>query len=279
VDELSHTILYRAGHSARIDAYNIKLWARIAHKSTTPVFIEIYYYEPLKLADFAIPEDRVRYVRLRSGEEFPVAERIARTQTSAVIVCDGSIAFSASDIWQLLAVTMHRGIASLAIDKSLVGENMHLEHYLNPQGRFDGRAFGITRLKSQSFITKVRYLDLLRSRGFSEHAAIQGKSIEVIRSKHAWLEAATLTLNAIKFWRASKNFPYWFSSRRFIFHIAQLAAYIAALMAFLSLWRAAVLFAFAICITPQFFCTRLSWRKPKKLTIQLFRRIALYFIG
>lgn len=285
MDETSHhTILYRSGLNPRVDRSNINLFQRVTVKSTTPVFVEIFYHEPLRLSEFAAPQERMRFVKLRSGEDFPVAERLRNATTDCVLVLHGDLLYAAQDIWRLLGLASRKPLSSLTIARSFVDERPSLTAYLEPEGKFEGRAFAINQKlfpqSLRSFEQKIDYWQLLRSFAKISSHTVLAKSIEITRSfPTRWLESLAVTIAALRRWKAEKQLPREFSTRRLLFHVAQIATYLAAMVALLSPVRGLVLFAFAIAITPQFFLKNLKWRRLTVMMKQLTGRLSLYLVG
>lgn len=291
-----HAILYRSGRDSRVNRANIATLKRVISKSTTPAILEIYYHEPLKLSDWALPHERVRYVKLRSGEDFPVAERMAQQTTDRLLVFDDALLISAADVWLLMGLAATHAVTVLRTERSVTneGENLPgacfrgarlaLVNYLYPAGDFNRHAFAINRtlLSPQpgSMHEKITYHALLRSLSRFRPHHQNARSVAVRQAEeYPLLHAGFRTVEAFTHWKRHKEFPWWFSARAPLFHVAQLAAYYGALVSFISPGSGLIVFLFAILITPQYFFAQIKWRQWKLLPLRLLTRFALYFSG
>lgn len=294
-----HAILYRSGRDSRVNRANIATLKRVVTKSTTPVSLEIFYHEPLKLLDWAEPHERVRYVKLRSGEDFPIAERMAGQSTDRLLVFDDTLLLSSADVWLLMGLANANAITVLNAVRAVCGEGenlfglsfrdarLALANYLYPQGDFNRHAFAINRpllLSSRaaagSLSEKLTYRDLLRSLTNLPPNRQTAHSVAVRQGEdYPLLQSGFRTVEAFMHWKKQRQFPWWFSARAPLFHVAQLAAYYGALVSFLSPKSGLIVFLFAILITPQFFFARLKWRQWHRLPLRFCSRFALYFVG
>jgi hypothetical protein len=295
-----HAILYRSGRDSRVNRANITTLKRVVSKSTTPVSLEIYYHEPLKLLDWAEPHERVRYVKLRSGEDFPVAERMAQQMTDRLLIFDDTLLISAADVWLLMGLSATNAVSALRLSRSVTGEGetplsmcfrearLCLVNYLYPQGDFNRHAFAINKnlLLAQRPVQpgglgeKLTYHALLRSLSAFQPKGQAAHSVAVRHGEeYPLLNAGARTVEAFSHWKQHKIFPWWFSARAPLFHVAQLAAYYGALVSFISPASGLIVFLFALLITPQYFFARLQWRQWKTLPLRLLTRFALYFAG
>jgi hypothetical protein len=296
-----HTLLYRAANDSRIDRWNIALLKRIIRKSTTPASLEVYYHEPAKLLDWAEPHEGVRYIRLRSGEHFPFAERIAAATTDTVVVFDDSLLLAAADVWRLMGLAERNSIVQLDTTRThrRPGEStvnflwraarMALKNYLYPQGAVTGHAFAIhkkllndtQKIRLSSFHEKKNYSDYLQAIVPQKAEIIRGDSFAVNQgTPQPLLGTGAATVSALRTWNAEKKFPDWFSGRFLLFHVAQLAAYYGALVFYISPKASLIVFLFAAAITPQFLFKALPlWRRPHHALAQTGMRFLLYFVG
>lgn len=295
-----HAILYRSGRDSRVNRANISTLKRVISKSTTPVSLEIYYHEPLKLLDWALPHDRVRYVKLRSGEDFPVAERMSQQATDRLLVFDDTLLISAADVWLLMGLSSAHAVTVLNAKRSVTNEReglpgatfrearLALTGYLYPGGSFNRHAFALNKplllskrpLQRGSLGEKLTYHELLRSLANLKPHSQVAHSVAVRQAEeYPLLNAGVRTVEAFTSWKKDKVFPWWFSPRAPLFHVAQLAVYYGALVSLISPKSALIVFLFAIVITPQYFFTRLKWRQWKLLPLRLLTRFALYFVG
>lgn len=299
-DKNGHVILYRTGGDSRVDRANIALLKRIVQKSTTLVFLEIYYHAPLKLGAWSEPQERVRYVRLRSAERLPVAERITNSAGISILVLNDSILLSAADVWQLLGHSTRESLVALTTRRTLKNQQefflhlflrdacLRLRNWLYPQGYFvpenfavNPSLFGVQRgISLKSFHEKMAFAAFTDDLGARPPLVLSGRSFAVRDShKIKLLQAALETALAITVWKKTRKFPWWFSSRHFLFHVAQTSAYLAALAAMVSVSAGLILVAFAIIITPQFSLTGYRLRRPWLWPVQLASRVAVYFFG
>ena len=295
-----HAILYRSGRDSRVNRANIATLKRVVRKSTTPVSLEIYYHEPLKLLDWALPHDRVRYVKLRSGEDFPVAERMSQQATDRLLVFDDTLLISAADVWQLMGLSSAHAVIVLNAKRSVTNEReslpgatfrearLALAGYLYPGGYFNRHAFALNKplllskraLQRGSLGEKLTYQELLRSlAGLKPHSQVAHSVAVRQAEEYPLLNAGVRTVEAFTRWKKDKVFPWWFSARAPLFHVAQLAAYYGALVSLISPKSGLIVFLFAIAITPQYFFSRLKWQQWKVLPLRLLTRFALYFVG
>ncbi len=295
-----HAIIYRSGRDSRVNRANIATLKRVVSKSTTPVSLEIYYHEPLKLLDWAEPHERVCYVRLRSGEDFPVAERMAQQSTDRLLILDDTLLISAADVWLLMGLSNANAVSALRLKRSVTGEGekplsmcfrearLCLVNYLYPQGDFNRHAFAINRKLLHvrraaipgSLGEKMNYRALLRSLSDLMPGTQTAHSVAVRHGEeYPLLHAGARTLEAFMHWKRHKIFPWWFSARAPLFHVAQLAVYYGALVSFISPASGLIVFLFAVLTTPQYFFTRLKWRQWRVLPLRLATRFALYFVG
>jgi hypothetical protein len=295
-----HVILYRAGDDTRIDRANIALLKRVVQKSTTPVFLEIYYHAPAQLLSWSEPQERVRYIRLRSGEQLPVAERITTSAGKAVLVLNDSVWLAATDIWHLLGHSPRQSLVVLKACRILKnpGESfphyflreafMRLKAYLFPQGYFIPENHAVNpglfceerKISRKSFHEKMAFAGLSEDLAAQRPFVLPGRSYALRGVRDTRLmKTAAETVIAIKSWRDSKKFPWWFSPRHFLFHVAQISAYLGALAALVSIPAGLILLAFAILITPRFFFAGLSLRRPWLWPVCAVSRVVVYFFG
>lgn len=265
-------------------------------KSTTAASLEIYYHEPVKLLDWAEPHEGVRYVRLRSGEDFPFAERIAAAATDTVLTLGDSLLLNATDVWRLMGLADRNPVVVLDARHAFKrpGESLiaflwrsarfALRNYLYPRGSVNGHAFaihkGLMGKSQQGFREKKSYYDYLQAVSPGEPQIIRGESFEVMQAERMpLLSTGATTVAAVKSWNTEKKFPYWFSGSFLLFHVAQLAVYYGALVCFISPKASLIVFLFAALITPKYFFTHLPWRRPHHALAQLTARFLLYFVG
>lgn len=225
-----HAILYRSGRDSRVNRANIATLKRIVSKSTTPASLEIYYHEPLKLLDWAEPHERVRYVKLRSGEDFPVAERMSQQATDRLLIFDDTLLISAADVWLLMGLSTTNAVSALRLKRSVTGEGetalgmcfrearLCLVNYLYPQGDSNHHAFAINKnlLLTQpgSLGEKLTYHALLRSLSAFQPKAQAAHSVAVRHGEeYPLLNAGARTVEAFLHWKQHKIFPWWFSPR------------------------------------------------------------------
>jgi len=297
-------IFYRASAvfdpASRIDRHNIRLLKRVVQKSTTAISLEILYHEPLRLSDWAEPLHNVRYVRLRSGEDYPLAERIANTDAAAVVFFDTSLLLHHDDVWFLLGRRMRSPFSALAPRRALrrPGERSwsfylrearcSLTHYLYPQSIFAARAFAIQKplllshfvIKAGSFHERVAWLDIVKAQDRVAPSVHRARSADTSAPERLMLlETLHHTVTALATWRASKKFPYWFNGRSFLFHIAQLAIYFGALVAMVSFHHGLLLMGFAAILVPRYTFANMHWRRVLKIPAQFGARLLLLFFG
>lgn len=295
-----HLIIYRAGKDSRVDRANIALLRRIVRKSTTPVQLEVFYHSSLKLAAWSEPQERVRYIRMRNGSSIPVAERTARSDAISVLVLSDSLLLSAGDIWQLLGHSVRESLVVLTTNRILKDQQesfllfflrdafMRLNLWLYPQGYFIGENLAVTPalfreqrgISGESFHETVALAGLTGDLAAFPPLTLPGRSYAVGgRGKIRLLKTAGETAMALVTWRRNKKFPWWFSSRHLLFHVAQVSAYLGALVAMVSLPAGMVLLGFALVITPQFSLTGYGLRRPWLWPARLASRLAVYFLG
>lgn len=295
-----HVILYRAGDDTRTDRANISLLKRVVQKSTTPVFLEIYYHTPAQLLSWSEPRERVRYIRLRSGEKLPVAERIAAAAAKSVLVLNNSALLAAGDIWHLLGHSTRQSLVILNAGRVLKNSGESLPHfflreaftrrksYLYPQGYFIPENHAINpglfceerKISRQSFHEKLAFAGLSEDLAAQRPFVLPGRSYALRGVGDTRLmNTAAETVRAIKSWQETKKFPWWFSPRHFLFHVAQISAYLGALAALVSIPGGLILIAFAILITPRFFFAGLSLSQPWLWPLRLVPRLVVYFFG
>lgn len=273
---------------------------RVIAKSTTRAALEIYYHEPGKLLGWAEPRENVRYVRLRSGDNFPLAERIAAAASETVLVFSDSLLLKAGDVWRLMGLAERN--AFVVLDSFHAQRRpeepiwiylwrkarLTLKNYLYPLGAMGNHAFALNKgllsaeqgIALESFHERKKYADFLRAIYPAKPEIIAGVSFAT-RAAEATplLGTGAATVEAIRRWKEEKKFPYWFSGRFLIFHVAQLAAYYGALVAFVSPKASLVVFLFAALITPAYFFPGIPWRRPHHALAQLVSRFLLYFAG
>ncbi|MBN8222534.1 MAG: hypothetical protein J0L53_16575 [Spirochaetes bacterium] len=238
----------------------------------------------------------MRYVRLRGGEDFPFAERIAAAATATVAVFDAALLIAAADVWRLLGLAERNAVvvvdsfrarrnpAEALFSYLMRSARLALKKFLYPQGSLQGRAFAVNKpllaAAAGSFREKKTYADFLQSLHVPDANIIIGESFAVAgNSTNALLGTGGATVNALRAWHRDKIFPRWFSGRFLLFHVAQLAVYYGALVAFISPRASLIVFLFAALITPQFFFTNLPWRNLQRVPAILGARFLLYFAG
>jgi len=242
----------------------------------------------------------VRYVKLRSGDDFPVAERMSQQATDRLLIFDDTLLISAADVWLLMGLSLAHAVTVLNANRSVTNEaeslpaacfreaRLALAGYLYPNGNFNRHAFAINKtllsaertLQRGSLGEKLTYQELLRSLGNLKPHGLNAHSVAVRQAEeYPLLNAGVRTVEAFTHWKKRKAFPWWFSARAPLFHVAQLAAYYGALVSFISPMSGLIVFLFAILITPQYFFARLKWRQWQLLPLRFCSRFALYFIG
>lgn len=295
-----HVILYSTGGDSRVDRANIALLKRVVQKSTTPVFLEIFYHAPLKLGAWSEPQERVRYIRLRSGERLPVAGRITESAATSILVLNDSILLAAADVWELLGHSARESLVVLTTRRIRRSQRefflhlfmrdafLRLRAWLYPQGYFVPENFAVNPalfcaqrgISRDSFHEKIAMAGLTEDLGAQPPRVLTGRSFAV-RGAHRTrlLQAAMETALAITVWNKTRKFPWWFSSRHLLFHVAQLSAYLGALAVMVSVSAGLILVAFAVIITPRFSLTGYRLRRPWLWPVQLASRVVAYFLG
>jgi hypothetical protein len=299
IEGIGHTILYRARSDSPVNRYNISLLKRVVDKSTTPIALDIYYHEPIKLSDWAEPHNRTRYIRLRSDLDFPIAEKIVQATSPIVIVLNDNLLLAAGDIWQLLGRSRDEAMTTCTVRRSAKNRSESVISFLLREAslHFSEYSFGKYKtcadmmainkplagiafnIKSESFAAKKTYVDLLSEIPLSMPAAFSARSRYVeSANRRAFMGTWLSCIAAFRFWHRVKRLPDWFSERLLLFLVAQIAVYYAVLVALVS-WRASlIVFAFAFLITPGILfrgMNWLSWRMPGRLAA----RMALYLTG
>ncbi|HRP70066.1 MAG TPA: hypothetical protein PLY93_11085 [Turneriella sp.] len=291
-----HALLYRADvPDSRVDRWNIKLIERIVKKSTTPAIAEIYYYQSTQISSWVVPHENVRFHRLRSGEAFPLAERINQTHADYVLVFDNSTYLSAADIWLLMGLVKMQSVVVVNPTRFAARKNENfwvrqlrharfaLHTYLKRPTPAMGIFFAVDKTKMRqttNFLQKITYADFIRATYKNAPQQIQGQSRSAAKgTQHDFLETVASTVEALQIWKRDKSFPYWFSHRFLLFIVAQLAVYIGVLAFYIAPLYSLPFFLFAIFITPQFFFAHFSWRSPCHALVQGCTRLLLYLIG
>ncbi len=243
----------------------------------------------------------MRYTRLRSGENFPFAERIAAATSDTVVVLDDSLLIAAPDVWHLMGLSERHAVVQLDATRAQKrpGESVFaflwrnarlaLKNYLYPQGAQNGHAFALHKrrlskaqnIRLNSFFEKKNYADYLQAVTASKPEIIRGESFAVNTAGAVpLLGTGAATVSAFRIWNADKNFPGWFSGRFLLFHVAQLAVYYGALVFYISPKASLIVFLFAAAITPHFLFKALPfWRRPHHALAQIGMRFLLYFVG
>lgn len=292
--------MYRAGDDSTVDRANITLLKRVVKKSTTPVELEICYHAPLQLGAWSEPQDSVRYTRLRSDEKIPLAEKIAASDGRPVLVFDDSILIAFADVWLLMGYSARESLVVLSakrIRKSrsesffqfLLRKSLfHLAAYLYPQGKFNpdiyaihaGRFCAERGISRQGFQEKLAFAGMTGHLGALKPFVVAGRSFSVRgEGKLRLLNTLSESTRALTEWKRLKIFPWWFSSRHLLFHVAQISAYTGALTTMVSITGGLILLAFALLVTPQFSLTGYGFRRPWLWPAQLVSRLIVYFLG
>lgn len=239
-------------------------------------------------------------MKLRSADTLPFAERIAAAPSDKILVFADSLILAAADIWRLMGHAERHAVVVLDTPRAqkLPGEpvwiflwrkaRLTLKNYLYPMGAVGNHAFAINKrllnaeqgIALRSFHEKKKYADYLRAIYPEKPEIISGVSFATNASEATpLLGTGAATVEAIRRWKEDRKFPYWFSGRFFIFHVAQLATYYGALVAFISPKASLIVFLFAALITPAYFFARLPWRRPHHALAQIGARFLLYFAG
>ncbi len=287
------SIFYRANGDAQADRRNIRVLQTIVTKATTPVSAEIFYHLPRRLSDWTDPGNGVRYTRLRNDSEWPLAERIARLGNATVLVFDGSLLLSASDVWHLLGYARQHERVLLQARRAVHAPHescpafalrearLHLQHRVWERTTdATAMALRVNGQNQRSVRALASYTELLRATAHGDFFAFYGNSRAIgTRTPYRWLASLGRTTRAVQIWRNEGRFARSYSEKTLLFHIAQIAAYTAAIFAFVAPTAAAIIMGFAICITPTFFLGNINPLRPGETIRRLLARFALYFIG
>lgn len=286
-------LVYRTSGVLAIDQRNIALLTRVAQKATSRVSAEIFYHLPARLSDWTQPANGVRYTRLKNAGEWPLADFIARQANATILIFDATLLIAAQDVWQLIGyaqqhervLLMPRRTARAPFE-ALTGFSLR-EARLQLQRTIWHRITDATAMSlrspaaaSRSVRLQVSYADLLKNFAEADVFAFYGNSRAVsARLTPAWLATAQRSIAAVRHWRQFGAFAASYSQKTPLFHVAQLAVYMGALLTFTSPIAGLTVFTFAIAITPVFFLGNLNWLNPLQTLRRLSARVCLYFVG
>lgn len=286
-------IFYRANGDSPSDRRNIKLLEKVVAKATTQVSAEIFYHLPRRLSDWTNPADGIRYTRIRNSSEWPIAERIAKLQGACVLIFDGTLLLSASDVWYMIGYAQQhervllqarravRGTRETCLHFAMREANLHLQHRVWERTTdATAVAFKVAERDPRSIRVLTDYAEQLRAIAHADFFTFYGNSRAIgSHSAQPLLASVIRTMHAVKAWRNDGRFPSSYSQKTLLFHVAQLAAYSGAIFAFVSLPAGLIVLGFAVCITPRFFLTGISLLRPVDLVRRVFARFALYYVG
>ena len=286
-------LVYRTGGVFSIDQRNIALLTRIVAKATNRVSAEIFYHLPARLSDWTQPANGVRFTRLQNAGEWPLADFIARQANATILIFDATLLIAAQDVWQLIGyaqqhervLLMPRRTARAPFE-SITGFALR-EARLQLQRTIWQRVTDATAMSlrsspasTRSVRLQISYAELLKNFAEADVFAFYGNSRAVsARRSPAWLATAERSIAAVRHWRNSGAFAASYSQKTPLFHVAQLAVYIAVLLALASPLAGLTVFAFAIAITPVYFFGKLHWLSPVQTLRRIAARICLYFVG
>ena len=286
-------IVYRTGGAFEIDQRNIAVISRVIAKATRPIGAEIFYHLPARLSDWAQPSDGVRYTRLKTGEIWPLAERITKYAGKTIVIFDATLLIASRDVWHLIGYAQQH--ARVLLQPRLPARSpfeTHLafalrEARLHLQRTIWGR---VSDASAMSLVTaafeqrgvraQISYAELLESGAEADVFAFEGGSRAIsARTRPRYLETCARTITAFRRWQSSKAFAASYSQLTPVFHVAQIAVYLATLIAFVSPQSGAIILGFAIAVTPMYFFGNLNLRQPIQVLRRLAARLLLYYIG
>ncbi|AFM13369.1 hypothetical protein [Turneriella parva] len=292
-DSAEILLVYRTGGILAIDQRNIALLARVVAKATRPISAEIFYHLPARLSDWTQPANGVRYTRLKNAGEWPLAERIARQANTTVIVFDASLLIAAQDVWHLVGYAQQH--AQVLLMPRRVARNPHepLSGFAMREARLhlqrtvwnrvtDASAMAVLspRESARSVRAQITYAEILKQGAEADLFAFYGNSRAVsARQSVRWLATTSRTIAAYRHWKAHGAFASAYSQKTPVFHVAQIAVYAATLLCLAAPAAGAIVFAFAVAITPTYFLTNLNLLNPLQTARRLAARFCLYFVG
>jgi len=286
-------IVYRTGGVVEIDQRNIAVITRVIAKATRPIAAEIFYHLPARLSDWVQPGDGVRYTRLKTGEIWPLAERITKYAGKIIVIFDATLLIAARDVWHLIGYAQQHARVLLqprlparspfetGLAFALREARLHLQRTI--WGRVsDASAMSLVTpaIEQRGVRAQISYAELLQSGAEADVFAFDGSSRAVsARTSPRYLETCARTISAFRHWQSRKAFAASYSQLTPVFHVAQIAVYLAALLALVSPASGAIVLGFAPAVTPGYFFGNLNIRQPLQLLRRLAARLLLYFIG
>lgn len=304
--EPGHTIFYLAGEDTAADRHNAALLARLARRSTTPLYIEIFYHRPLQLSNWALATGDLRYTRLRSTSEFVLAERIAAARTETVLFFNFMIFAHGEDLWRLLGHAAREPFALVLpagtlYDRGETAWTFALRSARADLARYTGSpeqpaiiAMNRSLLRQNAarpgagLLLRKFYADLLSGQQSPVPLLLKGRSRMFASTAAAWLPTLRNTVFAYRAWRETRQFPWWFSYRHPLFLVAQLGVYTSLLVLPASLEGSVILLLFSVATTLPYFFSGLwreigicfsNVRRPAASLRRLAARLVLYLIG
>lgn len=292
-DRAEILLVYRTGGEFAIDQRNIALLTRVVTKATRPISAEIFYHLPARLSDWTQPANRVRYTRLKNPGEWPLAERIARQANATVIIFDATLLIAATDVWQLIGYARQHAQVLLMPRRVARAPHETLSGFVIREARLqlqrtiwnrvtDASAMSVLspQESARSVRTQITYAEILKQGAEADLFAFYGNSRAVsARESGRWLGTTWRSIAAFRHWHKHGAFAASYSQKTPVFHVAQIAVYAASLLCFTAPFAGAIVFAFAVAITPAYFLTNLNLMNPLQTFRRITGRFCLYFVG
>lgn len=307
--EGSLEIWYFAGEDTPADRHNIWVLARVVTKSTVPLHAVIFYDRPLRLSNWAWPQENLRFTRRNTLDIGAQAVELAGSKSATAVLCDYRVLLHPQDLWLLLGYGQRFPLVLFWPQRCVRDKNEPLWRFAWRCAATDFRNY-LGAHKPQDVLCSFnhRLLPPFSDRPFSKlkfyHRLLVGKttlpaeriscrSKAIAAKDYPWLSGVSDLFLALRLWKKEKRFPFWLTSRHFIFPVAQLAMYVATMALWIDVKAALVFAGFAVFLTPCFLFRDatlllkilfvghpLRWLKRLLFAITLlFFRLLFYFVG
>lgn len=265
------TLVYLSGDDTLIDRANIQLLSRVVKKSTNPLALEVWYMRPLRLNNWAIPQESVRFVKLRSMASVAVAEQCTQITTEKVLLATSQTLLHESDVWSLLGFIERHTVFCIEPTRILRAPHETLRKFVLREAYFTLHSYLKTPFVWQSALLAIDRTRLLRGIQNTEGIRAQkaffdffespvsettptasGRSFSLRESPRRLLNTLLFAIESFQKFRAEKKLPRALSARLLLFLVAQLSMYLAALTAIITFSGAFLLVGFACLLTAPF---------------------------
>ncbi len=299
------TLVYLSGDDTRIDRANVALLSRVVKKSTNPLALEVWYVRPLQLNNWALAQESVRFVKLRSMASVTVAEQCTQIATEKILLATSQTLLHESDVWSLLGFIERHTVFCMEPLRMLRAPHETLLKFVFREAFFSLHCYLKTPFTWQSAplaIDRTRFLrGIQNAEGIRAQKAFfdffenpvgektptaSGRSFSLRESPRRLLNTLLFAIESFQEFRTEKKLPRALSARLLLFLVAQLSMYFATLTAIITFSGAFLLVGFAGLLTAPFIFSGAKRRYRNYCGIyrllplrSIFVRLLVLFIG